>query len=90
MRVRELYESCKAARQEEKKELSQQTSLGLALQPRFEDGGAFSLAYETEEITKHCEPGSLADLNGMNRATAPLPDSIDDAAALLVPVGVIT
>ena len=72
------------------KDLIHQATLDLNLQPCFEDGNSFSLLYETGEITRQCEPGSLADLNGMNRATAPLPDSIDDVVTLMVPVGPIT
>ena len=72
------------------KDLIHQATLDLNLQPCFEDGNSFSLLYETGEITRQCEPGSLADLNGMNRATAPLPDSIDDVVTLMVPVGHIT
>ena len=74
----------------DKKELIQQSSLALTLQPCFEDGDAFSLAYETGGIARQCEPGSLAALNGMDRATAPLPDSIDDVVMLMVSVGPIT
>lgn len=41
-------------------------------------------------MARRVEPGSLADLNGMNRATAPLPDSIDDIVPLMGRVGPIT
>lgn len=63
-------------------DLLKDENYGLTLQPNFDDG-KFSLLYETGETRNEYMKGSIGELNGMNNATAPLPDDLDAIIGIL-------
>lgn len=56
----------------------------LVIIPKFDESGNISLFYDTGEVddTKAL-PGSLAELNGFHHVVAPLPETIEEMAAVM-------
>ena len=62
--------------------------LTIELQAQHGECGELTgLLYETgETVPNPCKPGTVGALGGLNRATAPLPNSIDDIIPLLMEI----
>lgn len=71
-------------REDMSRSITAQTTRSIHLVPMHNKDGEFVVHYETGEIDDSYQKGSLGELNGMNRKTAPLPDTIEEIEKLLV------
>lgn len=71
-------------REDMSRSITEQTTRSIHLVPMHNKDGGYILHYETGEIDGSYQKGSLGELNGMNRKTAPLPDTIEEIEKLLV------
>lgn len=63
-------------------DITRDETFSITLQPGFDFDNP-ELLYETGEKSGVYRNGSIADMNGMNNVTSPLPDSLDAIIALL-------
>lgn len=66
--------------------ITEQTTRSIHLVPMNNKDGGYILHYETGETDDSYQKGSLGERNGMNRKTAPLPDTIEEIEKLLVTI----
>lgn len=71
-------------REDMSRSITEQTTRSIHLVPKHDKDVGYILHYETGEIDGSYQKGSLGELNGMNRKTAPLPDTIEEIEKLLV------
>lgn len=69
------------------KSICDQETRSITLRPGWDRQHEFCITYETGEMESNYPSGSLGDLNGMGKATKPLPDTIEEILALLVTSG---
>lgn len=71
-------------REDMSRSITEQTTRSIHLVPMHNKDGGYVIHYETGEIDNSYQKGSLGERNGMNRKTAPLPDTIEEIEKLLV------
>lgn len=69
------------------KGICDQETRSITLRPGWDRQREFCITYETGEMESNYPAGSLGDLNGMGKATKPLPDTVEEILALLVSCG---
>ncbi|WP_195985337.1 hypothetical protein [Clostridium sp. D33t1_170424_F3] len=71
-------------REDMSRSITEQTTRSIHLVPMHNENGGYIIHYETGETDDSYQKGSLGERNGMNRKTAPLPDTIEEIEKLLV------
>lgn len=71
-------------REDMSRSITEQTTRSIHLVPMHNKDGGYVIHYETREIDDSYQKGSLGEINGINRKTAPLPDTLEEIEKLLV------
>lgn len=70
-------------REDMTKSICNQPALSITLEPHYGPDGKFTVLYRTGETTNEYAQGTIGQINGMNCVKAPLPNTVEEIAALL-------